>query len=86
MAHSIEVEIERNYAAFLDMRERLMQKAAGQYALLRDRGLQGLFKSAAEAEREGYRRFGGDNYSIQQVTSEPIDLGFYSYALPDGQD
>lgn len=84
MPHAIEVEIERNYAAFLDMRGGLMPAHSGRYALLHDQRLEGIFDTPAAAEREGYRRFAQDNYSIQLITDEPVDLGFYSYALPEG--
>ena len=82
MAHAIEVEIERNYAAFVDMLDELIRDNEGRYALLRDRHLEGLFDSPGEAARAGFAKFGDQNYSIQLVTDEPVDLGFYSHALP----
>ena len=82
MAHAIEVEIERNYAAFLDIREELLDKDEGRYALLRDRKVEGIFDSPGEAARIGYKKFGDRNYSVQLITDEPVDLGFYSHALP----
>ena len=82
MAHAIEVEIERNYAAFVDMLDELIRDNEGRYALLRDRHLEGLFDSPGEAARTGFAKFGDQNYSIQLVTNEPVDLGFYSHALP----
>ncbi|MGQ7830407.1 hypothetical protein [Altererythrobacter sp. Z27] len=84
MAHSIEVEIERNYAVFLDLLRSLLPKEAGRYALLHDQKLIGVFDSPADAERKGFEKFGKSPYSIQQVDSEPVDLGFYSYAIPEG--
>jgi hypothetical protein len=84
MTHMIEVEIERNYAAFLDIREELMRENEGRYALLRHRKLEGVFDSAGEAARTGYSRFADTDYSIQLITDEPVDLGFYSHALPSG--
>ena len=84
MAHAIEVEIERNYAAFKDMLPGLLEKAAGKYALLRNQRLEGVFATAGEAERAGYGRFKDAPYSIQLVDQKPVDLGFYSYALREG--
>lgn len=84
MAHTIEVEIERNYAVFLDLLTSLLPLEAGRYALLHDRRLEGVFDTPAEAERAGFRQFGAEPYSIQLVDEEPVDLGFYSYALPEG--
>lgn len=84
MAHAIEVEIERNYAAFKDMLPALMEEAAGKYALLRDQRLEGVFSTPGEAERAGYAQFRDAPYSIQLVSQKPVDLGFYSYALTEG--
>lgn len=84
MAHSIEVEIERNYAAFKDMLPELLPERAGQYALLHNQTLAGLYATAGEAERAGFAQYQDAPYSIQLVTQRPIDLGFYSYALGQG--
>lgn len=84
MAYAIEVEIERNYAAFKDIMPTLLADSEGQYALLRDQELKGVYPSASEAERAGHAQFQDERYSIQQVSSMPIDLGFYSYALAQG--
>lgn len=84
MAHSIEVEIERNLAVFTDMLGALMERDAGKYALLHSQNLEGIFASAAEAGRAGYERFQGKPFSIQLVSTEPVDLGFYSYAASNG--
>lgn len=84
MAHSIEVEIERNYAAFKDMLSDLLPDRLGQYALLHDQKLAGLYPTVGEAERAGYAQFKDEPYSIQLVSQKPVDLGFYSYAIAQG--
>jgi len=81
MAHTIEVEIERNYAAFKDMLSSLLADREGQYALLHNQKLQGLYPTAGAAERAGHAMFPGRPYSIQLVSDEPVDLGFFSHAL-----
>jgi hypothetical protein len=81
MAHSIEVEIDRNYAAFKDLLPSLLVLAEGKYALMRDQRLEGIFDTPGLADRAGYERFGKENYSIQLVSDSPVDLGFYSYAI-----
>lgn len=84
MAHAIEVEIERNFAAFKDMLAKLLPQNAGSYALLHDQELKGIYATPGDAERAGYAQFKEAPYSVQLVTDEPIDLGFYSYALYNG--
>lgn len=85
MAHAIEVEIERNYAAFTDRLPELLPRFRGQYALFHNQEFQGVYPTAGEADRAGYDKFKEEPYSIQLVTDEPIDLGFYSYAISQGQ-
>jgi hypothetical protein len=65
--------LQRHLATYLPGRE-------GQYALLRQRELVGFFEKPAEAYREGLARFSDGLFSIQEVTTEPLDLGFFSYA------
>lgn len=78
--HSVEVEIERNYAAFKGLLPRLISQAAGQYALMKDQALIALCGSAGEAVREGHAKFGDEPFSIQLISDEPVDLGFFGYA------
>lgn len=84
MAHSIEVEIQRNYAAFIDMLDKLVPKDLGKYALLHDQKLAGVFETPSEAAINGFAKFGKSPYSIQIVTDEPVDLGFMSNAIRQG--
>ena len=84
MAHTIEVEIERNYAAFVEFLDELMQSDAGRYALLRGCKLEGVYDTPGEAARSGFARFDDRSYSIQLITDEPVDLGFYSHAISAG--
>ena len=79
--HSVETEIERNYAAFLDMLEQLLPGNSGRYALLHDQVLEGVFNTPGEAEIMGFAKFGSAPYSIQLVTDQPVDLGFMSNAI-----
>lgn len=84
MAQSIQVEIERNYAAFQDMLASLLPRDMGRYALFHDRQLAGVFDTPGEAARSGFARFGKAPYTIQYVTDEPVDLGFMSNAIRPG--
>lgn len=46
---------------------------------MRDREIVGFFDKAGAAYSDGVRRFPDQLFSIQEVTDEPIDLGFYSH-------
>jgi hypothetical protein len=84
MQHTPAAEIQRNYAAFLDMLDELLPHSFGRYALLHDQKLEGVFDSPGEAARTGFAKFGSMPYSIQIVTDEPVDLGFMSNAIRAG--
>lgn len=84
MAQAIEVEIERNYAVFKDMLDELLENSAGQYALFHGQEFKGIYPTASEAGRAGYAQFKDKPFSIQLVSKEPVDLGFYSYAATHG--
>lgn len=73
-------EIKRNFEAFETLLGTLLPQKAGQYALLSDSQLMGVFPSAVEALAEGNERFGDGNFSVQRITNRPVDLGFLSYA------
>lgn len=73
-------ETERNYAAFMSQLPDLLQTHEGQFALLHAQTVVDYFESAADAVLEGMRRFGRGAYSVQEVTGEVENLGFYSYA------
>jgi len=81
MANDVRAAIEQNYAWFLGRLAELLPAHKGEYALIHNQHLIGLFPSPGEAEREGEHRFPGGIYSIQPVEDEPIDLGYFSHAL-----
>ncbi len=75
-----ESQIDRNYQAFVARLPELLQTHPGKFALLHDEHIDEFFQSALAAVNEGARRFGMGAFSVQEVTSEVENLGFYSYA------
>ena len=73
-------EIDRNYDFLQRNLARLLPRHEGQYALLKDCRVEGFFDKPGEAYREGMVRFIDGLFSIQEVTREPLDLGFLSHA------
>lgn len=80
MAQPALSEVDRNYEAFVGKLPEILTRRRGQYALLHDREIVSYHNSALEAAVEGHRRFGEEGYSVQEVTDEADNLGFYSYA------
>jgi hypothetical protein len=79
MAHEAPSEVDRNYEAFLAVLPDIISAHAGKFALLHDCQIVGYFDTALAATLDGHREFGAGWYSVQEVTSEPEHLGFYSY-------
>lgn len=73
-------EIDANYDFFQRQLARLLPAREGQYALLRSCRIEGFFERPGDAYRDGLERFGDDLFSIQEVTDEPLQLGFFSLA------
>jgi hypothetical protein len=76
----LKAEVDANYDFLQRNLARLLPVREGQYALLRSRKSVGFFAKPGDAYREGLERFGDGIFSIQEVTGEPLDLGFFSYA------
>lgn len=77
------VAIRQNFHYFQSIVSDLMDKYAGQYALLHERSLVGVFPRPIEAVEAGYANFTDGLFSVQKVTDRPLDLGFMSYGSGD---
>lgn len=72
-------EVDANYDAFQRMLGQIIASHRNQFALMRDRAVVEYFDKPGEAYRAGVSRFSDERFSIQEVTDEPIDLGFFSH-------
>ena len=73
-------QLDLNYFAFRSKLPELLQTHAGKYALLYQQNIVSYFDSAIEALTVGHEKYGEGEYSVQEVTGEIENLGFYSYA------
>lgn len=73
-------EVDQNYDFFQRNLSTVLPKHEGQYALLKAGRFEGFFDKPGDAYREGIVRFPDKLFSIQQITREPLDLGFFSHA------
>lgn len=85
MMHAADTEIDRNFEAFRSLLPGLLQAAPGKYALMHAQRVVDLFDSSKSAVIAGLQQFGDGQYSVQQVTEQADNLGFYSYAGGAGQ-
>jgi hypothetical protein len=72
-------EVERNYDAFVRLLAGIIADHRDQLALMRDGGIVDYFDRPGDAYRADVTRFPDGIFSIQEVTDEPIDLGFWSH-------
>ena len=72
-------EVDRNYDAFVRILATILPEHRDELALMRDGEVVGFFGTPGDANRAGMARFVDGIYSIQEVTDEPIDLGFWSH-------
>ena len=75
-------QIDRNYATFQKNLPRYLETQRGKFALMRDEEVVDFFDTARDAFVAGNRLFGEEGeFSVQQVTAAPVDLGFFSHAV-----
>ena len=86
MAATMADQVERNFEAFQRLLPDLLSLHAGKFAVLHDETVIDFFDSLSDAVKFGHARFGDANFSVQEVTSQNINLGFYSYALHHAAD
>jgi len=72
-------EVDLNYDAFVRMLGSILPEHQDQLALMRDGQIVGYFQSPREALMAAHERFPDGIFSVQEVTDEPIDLGFWSH-------
>ena len=74
-----EAQVLKNYAAFKKMSFDFYDK--GKFALLRDGKLVEIMTSKADARKMAAKLFGGQPYSIQEISPRRVDLGAMNRAL-----
>jgi hypothetical protein len=74
-------EVDRNFAFFQRELPRLLPTHRGKFALIRDCEITGFYDTAQDANTAGSQLYEDGLFSIQRVTDEVGDLGFYSHAV-----
>lgn len=72
-------EIDANYDYFQRKLKGLLVEHQGEFALLRNKRIIGFFGGPGDAYRAGLARFADQIFSIQEVRSEPIELGHFAF-------
>lgn len=83
MSQSIQSEVQKNYRAFGEMLPELIKKHPGKFALMRHGEIIEFFDTPRDAYLAGQKLFEDRFFSMQEVIDMPVDLGFFSYAMPE---
>lgn len=77
----LEDEIDRNLEAFKAQLPALLEQHKGRYALMRRQEIVGVYDTIRDAQLTGRTFYEDGLFSVQKVTSEPVNLGFFSHAV-----
>ncbi len=73
------LQVDQNYDAFMRMLSAILDNHRDQLALMRDGKIVGYYETPHEALVAADAKFPDQIFSIQEVTDEPLDLGFWSH-------
>lgn len=73
------LQVDENYDAFARMLGTIIGEHRDRLALMRDGKVVGFYDTPREALVAASKQFPDGIFSIQEVTDEPIDLGFWSH-------
>jgi hypothetical protein len=75
---SLKSEVDHNYDYFQRNLEGFLKDHPGEYALLKSGAVISFHPEPGDAYRTGLNLFSDEIFSIQEVTNQPVDLGFMS--------
>ena len=78
---SQQTEVDKNFAAFQKLLPDLLRTHPGKYAVMHDGKVIEFCDTFSDAVRLGHAKFSDYKFSVQEITSENVSLGFHSYAL-----
>lgn len=73
-----QAEVDRNYRVFREKLDQLLKTDRGRTALMQNGKVVACFDTDGDAIRAGHRLLDGP-FSIQEITRDPIDLGYHSH-------
>lgn len=81
---AIQEEVDQNYEAFKKILPELAKAHMGKYALMRRKEFVQVFDSPRDAIVFAEAQYPDGLFSVQQVTSQVADLGYFSHAVHIG--
>ncbi len=83
MQEELQKQIQANYSAFQQRLPDLLPTHRGKFALMRNGDIVEFFDTARDAFLFGQKLYPDGLFSVQEVIDSPVDLGFFSHAVPD---
>lgn len=74
-------QVELNFKAFSKKLPELITLQMNKYALMRDGEIVEVYNSWEDAYKTGLRFFEDELFSVQKITNNAVDLGFFSHAV-----
>jgi hypothetical protein len=79
---NIREQVDKNYEAFITMLPTIIGMHRDKYALMRDGLAVGYYSTLEDAYMTANKFYPDGQFSVQKVTDIPVDLGFFSHAVP----
>lgn len=80
LSENRQAEIDANYQVFLKMLPDLIEEHPGKFALMRHKKILDFFDTARDAMIYATRTYEDGIFSIQEITRDIVDLGWFSHA------
>ncbi len=77
----IQQEVDQNYEAFQKVLPGLMRQSPGKWALLHNKEVEAVFDTAMDACTAGEKLYPDKLFSVQEISEQIVDLGWYSHAV-----
>ncbi len=78
--HTQQAEVDQNYEVFKQMLPDLLQSDENRFALMHHGELITCFDTNRDALQAGKKLLEGKLFSVQKVTKQSVDLGYFSHA------
>jgi hypothetical protein len=75
-------EVEKNYRAFQALLPGILAQHRDKYALMRHEKIVNYYSTMEDAYVTAVQFYPDGLFSIQKVTDVPVDLGYFSHAVP----
>jgi len=81
MTEELRKELAENFQEFSRQLGELIRTHPGKFALMRQKQIVEFYDTAQDAFLTGQRLYADGLFSVQEIATAPVDLGFFSHAV-----